>query len=106
MTSFVSLYLYHRIKIYMRLKKYLAIGFVVLAATLLWLLVNIPPLSSSSSKEGVDDTLVRLDKLETHDKVQDEDIAVLKKKFDESTARISSGEKEANAAIGNMQMVI
>ena len=89
----------------MRLKKYLAIGFVVLSATLLWLLVNIPPLSSSS-KEGVDDTLVRLDKLETHDKVQDEDIAVLKKKFDESTARISSGEKEANAAIGNMQMVI
>jgi hypothetical protein len=81
-------------------RKYLAIGFVVLAMALICLLAN-PP-----SKEGVDDTLVRLDKIETHDKEQDEEIDELKKQFEESKARISSGEKQANSAIGNMQMVV
>jgi len=83
----------------MKLRKYLAIGFLVLAIILVWLLAN-PP------KEGVDDTLVRLDKLETQTKTQEEEIDGLKKQFDESKARISDGEKQANAAIGNMQMVV
>ena len=85
----------------LKLKKYLAIGFLVLAGILLWLLSN-PPVQ----REGVDDTLVRLDKIETHDKEQDEEISDLKKKFDDSKARISEGEKQANASIGNMQMAI
>lgn len=91
-----------------KLKRYmpavLAIGFVVLSALLLWLLSNPPP--AANAKEGVDDTLVRIDKLETHDKEQDEEIDELKKQFSDSTSRISDGEKQANAAIGNMQMVI
>ena len=91
-----------------KLKRYmpavLAIGFVVLSALLLWLLSN-PPLPANA-KEGVDDTLVRIDKIETHDKEQDEEIDELKKQFSDSTSRISDGEKQANAAIGNMQMVI
>jgi hypothetical protein len=90
-----------------RLKKHmpaaLAIGFVVLSALLLWLLSN-PP--AALQREGIDDTLVRLDKIETHDKEQDEEIDQLKKQFSDSTSRISDGEKQANAAIGNMQMVI
>lgn len=85
----------------LKLKKYLAIGFLVLAGILLWLLSN-PPVQ----REGVDDTLVRLDKLETHDGEQDKEIQDLKKKFKESKAKISEGEKQANAALGHIQMAI
>lgn len=85
----------------LKLKKYLALGFFVLAGILLWLLSN-PPVQ----REGVDDTLVRLDKLETHDGEQDKEIQDLKKKFDQSKDRISEGEKQANAQIGRMQLAI
>ena len=87
-------------------KKYLrmglAVGFVILSAVLLWLLTS-PP---QSVREGVDDTLVRLDKIETRDKEQDDKIKKLEKDFDASKSRISDGEKQANAAIGNMQLVV
>ena len=36
----------------------------------------------------------------------DEEIQDLKKKFKESKARISDGEKQANAALGHIQMAI
>jgi len=85
----------------LKLKKYLALGFFVLAGILLWLLSN-PPVQ----REGVDDTLVRLDKIDTKNKEQDTEINALKKKFDESKSRISDGEKQANAALGNMQLAI
>jgi hypothetical protein len=85
----------------LKLKKYLALGFFVLAGILLWLLSN-PPVQ----REGIDDTLVRLDKIETHDKEQDKEISDLRKKFDESTNRISEGEKQANSQLGKIQLAI
>jgi hypothetical protein len=88
----------------------LAVGFVVLSAVLLWMLTS-PP--QPRVREGVDDTLVRQDKLETQIKEQrgkiaeqEETIKKLKKDFDDSKSRISDGEKQANAAIGNMQLAI
>lgn len=83
------------------MQKYLAVGFVLLAILLVWLLSN-PP----KPREGVDDTLVRIDELEKHDKEQDEEIAGIKKEVSDSKSRISQGEKQANAAIGTMQMVV
>ena len=77
-------------------------GFVVLAVILVWLLSN-PP---KPRREGVDDTLVRIDQLEQQDKEQNAEIEKLKKQFSESTSRIADGEKQANAAIGTMQMVV
>jgi type II secretory pathway component PulM len=88
-------------------KKYLriglALGFVLLSAVLLWLLTMPVP---QSAREGVDDTLVRQDKLETEVKEQAEKIKKLQKDFTDSKSRISEGEKQANAAIGNMQLVV
>ena len=81
------------------MQKFLAVGFVVLAVILVWLLSN-PP------REGVDDTLVRIDELEKQDKDQNAEIEKLKKQFSDSTSRIADGEKQANAAIGTMQMVV
>jgi hypothetical protein len=85
----------------LKVKKYLAISFFVLAGILLWLLSN-PPVQ----REGVDDTLVRLDKIDAKTAQQDKDIKALEKKFEESRSRISEGEKQANAAVGNMQLAI
>jgi hypothetical protein len=85
----------------LKLKKYLAISFFVLAGILLWLLSN-PPVQ----REGVDDTLVRLDKIDTKTAQQDKDIKALEKKFEESKSRISEGEKQVNSQIGNMQLAI
>jgi type II secretory pathway component PulM len=84
------------------MQKFLAVGFVVLAVILVWLLSN-PP---KPRREGVDDTLVRIDELEKQDKDQNAEIEKLKKQFSESTSRIADGEKQANAAIGTMQMVV
>lgn len=84
------------------MQKYLAVGFVLLAILLVWLLSN-PP---KPRREGMDDTLVRIDELEKHDKEQDEEIAGIKKEVSDSKSRISQGEKQANAAIGTMQMVV
>jgi hypothetical protein len=85
----------------LKVKKYLAISFFVLAGILLWLLSN-PPVQ----REGADDTLVRLDKIDAKTAQQDKDIKALEKKFEESRSRISEGEKQANASIGNMQLAI
>jgi ABC-type transporter MlaC component len=87
------------------MQKFLAVGFVVLAFILVWLLSN-PPKPQESRREGVDDTLVRIDELEQQDKDQNAEIEKLKKQFSESTSRIADGEKQANAAIGTMQMVV
>jgi len=87
------------------MQKFLAVGFVVLAVILVWLLSN-PPKPRKESREGVDDTLVRIDELEQQDKDQNAEIEKLKKQFSESTSRIADGEKQANAAIGTMQMVV
>jgi len=83
------------------MQKFLAVGFVVLAVILVWLLSN-PP----KPREGVDDTLVRIDELEKQDKEQNAEIENLKKQFSDSKSRIADGEKQANAAIGTMQMVV
>jgi type II secretory pathway component PulM len=85
------------------MQKFLAVGFVVLAVILVWLLSN-PP--RKGRREGVDDTLVRIDQLEQQDKDQNAEIEKLKKQFSDSTSRIADGEKQANAAIGTMQMVV
>lgn len=87
------------------MQKFLAVGFVVLAVILVWLLSN-PPKPQEPRREGVDDTLVRIDELEKQDKDQNAEIEKLKKQFSESTSRIADGEKQANAAIGTMQMVV
>ena len=71
----------------------------------MWLLSN-PPKPQEPRREGVDDTLVRIDELEQQDKDQNAEIEKLKKQFSESTSRIADGEKQANAAIGTMQMVV
>jgi type II secretory pathway component PulM len=84
------------------MQKFLAVGFVVLAVILVWLLSN-PP---KPRREGVDDTLVRIDELERQDKDQNAEIEKLKKQFSDSTSRIAEGEKQVNSNIGTMQMVV
>jgi len=84
------------------MQKFLAVGFVVLAMVLVWLLSN-PP---KPRREGVDDTLVRIDELEQQDKDQNAEIEKLKKQFSDSAARIADGEKQVNSNIGMAQMVL
>jgi len=84
------------------MQKFLAVGFVVLAMVLVWLLSN-PP---KPRREGADDTLVRIDELEQQDKDQNVEIEKLKKQFSDSAARIADGEKQVNSNIGMAQMVL
>lgn len=87
------------------MQKFLAVGFVVLAFILMWLLSN-PPKPQESRREGVDDTLVRIDELEQQDKDQNAEIEKLKKQFSDSASRIADGEKQVNSNIGMAQMVL
>jgi len=88
-------------------RTYFAIGFVLLSLILVWLLSNPPrehldnPAAKIFTASKPDDALVRIDKIETHDKQQDGRIDKLEKEFIDSKSRISEGEKQANAAIGS-----
>lgn len=80
------------------MKKYLPLMFVVLAIAILILL--------NKSREGVDDTLVRLDKLETTDSEMKNRLSIVEKELKTAKEEQAKGEAQVNAGIGNIQSVM
>lgn len=80
------------------MKKYLPLMFVVLAIAILILL--------NKSREGVDDTLVRLDKLETTDSEIKNRLSLVETELKTAKEEQAKGEAQVNAGIGNIQSVM
>lgn len=79
------------------MKNYLPVLFVVLALVILVLL--------SKRREGIDDTLVRLDRLETTDKQVEDRLSVVEKELKTAKEEQAKGEAQVNAGIGSIQAI-
>lgn len=79
------------------MKKYLPLVFVILTIAILILL--------SKRREAIDDTLVRLDKLETTDKQVEDRLSLVEKELKTAKEEQAKGEAQVNAGIGNIQAI-
>ena len=79
------------------MKKYLPLVFVILTIAILILL--------SKRREVIDDTLVRLDKLETTDKQVEDRLSLVEKELKTAKEEQAKGEAQVNAGIGNIQAI-
>jgi hypothetical protein len=82
----------------MKTHSLLLIAFIILSIILL---ATLP-----SSREGADTTLTRPLELDSAVKKMDVRLTALEKSVKESKDRISGGEAEANAAVGNLQITL
>lgn len=79
------------------MKKYLPVIFVVVAIVIVILM--------SRRREGVDDTLVRLDKLEKTDKNVENRLSLVEKELKTAKEEQQKGEAQVNAGIGSIQAI-
>jgi hypothetical protein len=80
------------------MKNYLLVLFVCLAIAILILI-------SKRREYMTDDTLVRLDKLETTDTQIEDRLSVVEKELNTAKEEQEKGEAQVNAGIGNIQAV-
>lgn len=78
------------------MKKFIPVIFVIIAIIILVLM---------SRREGIDDTLVRLDKLETTDKKVESRLSLVEKELRTAKEEQAKGEAQVNAGIGSIQAI-
>lgn len=82
------------------MKNYLPVLFIIIAIVVLILL--------SKRREGFikkDDTMVRLDKLETADEQLERRLSIVEKELKTAKEEQAQGEAQVNAGIGNIQAI-
>lgn len=81
------------------MKNYLLVLFIILAVVILILV-------SKRRERMTDDTVVRIDKLETTDKNMEKRLSLVEKELKSAKEEQAKGEAQVNAGIGNIQAVL